>query len=93
MKKEDKHMDNLILTGWGWKEYAASAAVTLRALNGLADVMGMSKRRLPEFLELWRRGATCVGVEVPQANQGDVGERSPHERRTGALDRAAARCA
>ena len=23
MKKEDKHMDNLILTGWGWKEYAA----------------------------------------------------------------------
>ena len=34
MKKEDKHMDNLILTGWGWKEYAVSAAVTLRALNG-----------------------------------------------------------
>ena len=59
MKKEDKHMDNLILTGWGWKEYAVSAAVTLRALNGQADVMGMSKRRLPEFLELegnkWRR--------------------------------------
>ena len=37
MKKEDKHMDNLILTGWGWKEYAVSAAVTLRALNGQAD--------------------------------------------------------
>ena len=45
-------MDNLILTGWGWKEYAVSAAVALRALNGQADVMGMSKRRLPEFLEL-----------------------------------------
>ena len=56
MKKEDKHMDNLILTGWGWKEYAVSAAVTLRALNGQADVMGMSKRRLPEFLELEGRG-------------------------------------
>jgi hypothetical protein len=52
MKKECKHMDNLILTGWGWKEYAVSAAVALRALNGQADVMGMSKRRLPEFLEL-----------------------------------------
>ena len=49
-------MDNLILTGWGWKEYAVSAAVTLRALNGQADVMGMSKRRLPEFLELEGRG-------------------------------------
>ena len=56
MKKEGKHMDNLILTGWGWKEYAVSAAVTLRALNGQADVMGMSKRRLPEFLELEGRG-------------------------------------
>ena len=49
-------MDNLILTGWGWKEYAVSAAVTLRALNGQADVMGMSKRRLPEFLELEGHG-------------------------------------
>ena len=53
---KDKRMDNLILTGWGWKEYAVSAAVTLRALNGQADVMGMSKRRLPEFLELEGRG-------------------------------------
>lgn len=50
---------NLILTGWGWKEYAVSAAVALRAMNGQADVMGMSKRRLPEFLEAegvaWKR--------------------------------------
>ena len=42
---------NLILTGWGWKEYAVAAAVALRALGSNAEVMGMSKRRLPEFLE------------------------------------------
>ena len=52
-------MDTLILTGWGWKEYAVAAAVALKALGCKADVMGMSKRRLPEFLELegnkWRR--------------------------------------
>ncbi len=40
----------LVLTGWGWKEYAVAAAVALEALNGEADVLGMSKRRLPEFL-------------------------------------------
>ena len=44
-------MDSLIITGWGWKEYAVAAAVALKALGGKADVMGMSKRRLPEFLE------------------------------------------
>ena len=44
-------MDTLVLTGWGWKEYAVAAAVALKALGGKADVMGMSKRRLPEFLE------------------------------------------
>ncbi len=52
-------MDSLILTGWGWKEYAVAAAVALRALDGKADVLGMSKRRLPEFMESeggkWRR--------------------------------------
>ena len=42
---------NLILTGWGWKEYAVAAAVALRALGTNADIKGMSKRRLPEFLE------------------------------------------
>ena len=41
----------LILTGWGWTEYAVAAAALLKALNGRADVLGMSKRRLPEFLE------------------------------------------
>ena len=41
---------NLILTGWGYAEYVASAAVALKALDGKADVLGMSRRRLPEFL-------------------------------------------
>lgn len=41
---------NLILTGWGYAEYVASAAVALKALGGRADVSGMSRRRLPEFL-------------------------------------------
>ena len=43
-------MNSLILTGWGWKEYAVAAAVLLKALGGKADVQGMSKRHLPEFL-------------------------------------------
>ena len=42
---------NLILTGWGYAEYVASAAAALKALKGDAAVYGMSKRRLPEFLE------------------------------------------
>ena len=42
--------DSLILTGWGYAEYVASAAVALRALGGRADVFGVSRRRLPEFL-------------------------------------------
>ncbi len=41
---------NLILTGWSYAEYVASAAVALKALDGKADVLGMSRRRLPEFL-------------------------------------------
>ena len=41
---------NLILTGWGYAEYVASAAVALKALGGHADVCGVSRRRLPEFL-------------------------------------------
>ena len=39
----------LILTGWGWKDYACAAALTLRH-HKQADVLGMSTRRLPEFL-------------------------------------------
>ena len=45
-----ENCENLILTGWGYAEYVASAAVALRALNGRANVLGMSRRRLPEFL-------------------------------------------
>ena len=40
-------MKTLVLTGWGWKEYAVAAAAVLDALGGEADVRGMSKRRLP----------------------------------------------
>ena len=46
----EKHT-NLILTGWGHVEYVVSAAVALKALNGDADVMGVSRRRLPELME------------------------------------------
>ena len=42
--------DNLILTGWGSVEYVVSAAVALKALDGAADVCGVSRRRLPELL-------------------------------------------
>ena len=45
---EDKR--SLILTGWGPAEYVASAAVALKALDGRADVRGVSRRRLPELL-------------------------------------------
>ena len=41
---------NLILTGWGYAEYVASAAVALKALDGRAGVCGVSRRRLPELL-------------------------------------------
>ena len=46
----EKHT-NLILTGWGHAEYVTAAAVALKALNGDADVMGVSRRRLPELME------------------------------------------
>ncbi len=50
--------NNLILTGWGWPEYACAAALALRHFKD-ADVLGMSTRRLPEFLDglkppIWR---------------------------------------
>ena len=44
-------MKTLVLTGWGWKEYPVAAAVALKALGGDAEVLGVSMRRLPEFLE------------------------------------------
>ncbi len=60
-------METLVLTGWGWKEYAVAAAVALKALGRDAEVMGMSKRRLPEFLEQdggkWRQ-IILVGISL-----------------------------
>ena len=58
---------NLILTGWGWKEYAVAAAVAFRALGANTGVMGMSKRRLPEFLEEYGsdyRAIYIIGVSL-----------------------------
>ena len=43
-------MDNLILTGWFWKDYAIAAAVALRHYKK-ADIYGVSTRRLPEILD------------------------------------------
>ena len=39
----------LIITGWGWPDYACAAAVALRHWKH-ADIRGMSTRRLPEYL-------------------------------------------
>ncbi len=60
-------MDTLIITGWGWKEYAVSAAVALKGLGLKSEIKGMSKRRLPEFLESegrrWKR-IYLIGVSL-----------------------------
>ena len=42
-------METLILTGWGWNDYAVAAALALRHFQK-ADILGISTRRLPEFL-------------------------------------------
>ncbi|MCQ2352463.1 MAG: sigma-54 dependent transcriptional regulator [Victivallaceae bacterium] len=42
-------MKRLILTGWGWEDYAAAAALALRK-NPVAQLFGVSTRRLPEKL-------------------------------------------
>ena len=55
-------MDNLILTGYGWTEYAVAAAVALKGLGGLADVAGVSKRRLPELLEATAKGVRKIYI-------------------------------
>ncbi len=43
-------MKSIIITGWGWHDYACAAAVALRKLSN-ADVQGKSMSRLGEFLE------------------------------------------
>jgi len=40
----------LILTGWKYSDYAVAAALALRHFR-TADILGMSRRRLPEYLE------------------------------------------
>ena len=39
--------DTLILTGWGWLDYAGAAALTLHHFPN-AELRGVSTRRLPE---------------------------------------------
>ena len=55
-------MNNLILTGFGWSEYAAAAAAALKGLEGKSDVAGVSKRRLPEYLETLKSGYKRVYI-------------------------------
>ena len=55
-------MDNLILTGYGWTDYAVAAAIALKGLGGLADVAGVSKRRLPELLEAPAKGVQSIYI-------------------------------
>ena len=40
--------NTLILTGWGWPDYACAAAIALRHWKQ-ADILGMSTSRLLEF--------------------------------------------
>ena len=51
----------LILTGWGRSDYAASAAAALKAL-GEADVLGVSMRRLADILANESAGRAAVYV-------------------------------
>lgn len=46
--------DTLIITGWGYEDYACAAAVALVKFPD-ADVSGCSKRRLPEMLTEFAR--------------------------------------
>ena len=57
----------LILTGWGWREYSVAAALALKAVGGDADISGMSRRRLPEFLESYsqkHKRIILIGVSL-----------------------------
>ncbi len=55
-------MENLILTGSGWNDYAVSAAAALKALGGNAEVVGVSKRRLPEYLDDLEKGVRRIWI-------------------------------
>ena len=56
-------METLILTGWGTKDYACAAALALRHWKK-ADILGMSTRRLPEFLSEVERYKNIVILGV-----------------------------
>jgi transcriptional regulator with PAS, ATPase and Fis domain len=45
-------MKTLIMTGWGHMDYACAAALALRFYDSKAEILGMSMRRLPEFLNM-----------------------------------------
>lgn len=51
----------LILTGWGLPDYAAAAAATLQAFPD-AEVLGVSKRRLVETLQMKGKGREDVYI-------------------------------
>lgn len=64
--------NDLIITGWGWKEYAVAAAAALRALKGEAEVVGMSKRRLPELLDPEMREIAVKNLEQMRETTRDM---------------------
>lgn len=55
-------MKTLILTGWGHIDYAVAGALALRYYDSKADVLGMSMRRLPEFLDAEACGYQQIAI-------------------------------
>ena len=74
-------MENLILTGWGWKDYACAAALALRHWKK-ADVFGMSTRRLPEFLDEVRGYKNIVILGVGLTGDPDLLEKALKKLKT-----------
>ena len=72
--------ETLIITGWGWNDYACAAAAALRHFKQ-ADVRGMSTRRLPEYLA---EAASYKKIVIV-----GVGLSGDPERLRGALDKLA----
>jgi transcriptional regulator with PAS, ATPase and Fis domain len=55
-------MKTLILTGWGHMDYACAAALALRFYDSKSDILGMSMRRLPEFLNTEANGYQQIAI-------------------------------
>jgi DNA-binding NtrC family response regulator len=53
-----RKVNTLILTGWGWLDYAAAAALAVKRFPD-AELRGVSTRRLPELLETLAKGASA----------------------------------